>query len=149
MGAATCCRGGGGAVRRHRGRGEGCHLLRTATAVMVSRLSSAAMMGIPTFLKVSREVRDFLRGVTSVRGRGRACSQYSEATPAKAHSFPTLWPLVRSPGKLWGPFWLVLGLLLQTRLSFLSTGAPHLLSFTQACPSFTGAPLAHGAFSLS
>lgn len=88
MGAATCCRGGGGAVRQHGGRGEGCHLLRTATVMMVSRLTNAAMMGIPTFLKVSREVRDLRRGVTSVRGRGRACSQYSEVNPCQGPQLP-------------------------------------------------------------
>lgn len=53
---------------------------------MIARLSSAAMMGIPTFLKVSRGVRGLRRGVTSVRQRGRACSQRSETVPAKARS---------------------------------------------------------------
>lgn len=36
---------------------EDCHLLRKARMMMVTRLSSAAMMGIPTLLKVSSEVR--------------------------------------------------------------------------------------------
>lgn len=60
--------------------------------MMVARLSSAAMMGTPTFLKVSRGVRGLRRGVTSVRWRERACSQPLETTPAKAHSLPALWP---------------------------------------------------------
>lgn len=35
---------------------------------MVARLSTAAMIGIPTFLKVSKGVRDLRKGVTSVGG---------------------------------------------------------------------------------
>ena len=39
-----------------------------ATTTMVARISTAAMIGIPTFLKVSNGVRDLRRGVTSVGG---------------------------------------------------------------------------------
>lgn len=40
--------------------------------MMIATLSKAAMMGIPTFLKVSMGVRGLRSGVTSVRQRERA-----------------------------------------------------------------------------
>lgn len=60
------------------GGGGGCHLPTTAMMTMIARLSSAAMMGTPAFLKVSREVRGLRKGVTSVKWRGRAYGQHLE-----------------------------------------------------------------------
>lgn len=45
---------------------------------MVARLTSAAMMGSPTFLKVSRGVRGLRKGMTSVKWRGRVYGQHLE-----------------------------------------------------------------------
>lgn len=60
------------------GGGGGCHLPRTATMTMVARLTSAAMMGSPTFLKVSRGVRGLRKGMTSVKWRGRVYGPHLE-----------------------------------------------------------------------
>ena len=86
--------------------------------MMVARISTAAMIGIPTFLKISNGVRDLRRGVTSVGGgkeqsalRGCPCQGLQPPHP-------------QALGKLWVQFCLVLGLFLQTRLSFLSAWTP-------------------------
>lgn len=52
-----------------RGEGEsgGCHSLRKATITRAIRLSSTAMMGIPTFLKVSRDLRGLRKPAISAR----------------------------------------------------------------------------------
>jgi hypothetical protein len=54
--------------------------------MMVARLSSAAMMGTPSFLKVSRGVRGLRTGAApamNVRQRGKACSQCLEPARPK------------------------------------------------------------------
>lgn len=56
---------------------------------MANRLSSTAMMGIPTFLKVSRGLRGLRKAVMSAERRrqtGGVCSQHPEPIPAKAPS---------------------------------------------------------------
>lgn len=54
---------------------------------MAIRLSSTAMMGIPTFLKVSRDLRGLRKPVISAKTmrEGRRMSQASEPSPAMAH----------------------------------------------------------------
>lgn len=106
-----------------------------ATTTMVARLSTAAMIGILIFLKVSSGVRDLRRGVTSVEG-GKEQSTFG-GCPCQGLQPPH--PL--APGKLWGQFYLALGLFLQTRLSFLTAWTPtsfHLpgLVFPRAPPAF-------------
>lgn len=83
----------GGALRRQRGRGGwelpravgggewGCYLLRIATTTMAARPSSAAMMGIPTFLKVCRGVRGLRWGATSVTWGGQEFTVSTRTPP--------------------------------------------------------------------
>ena len=98
--------------------GWGWDLLRMATTTMVARLSTAAMIGILTFLKVSSGVRDLRRGVTSVEG-GKEQSTFGGCT---CQGLQPPHPLAL--GELWGQFCLALGLFSQTRLSFLAAWTP-------------------------
>lgn len=97
-----------------KGRG-GCNSLRRATIPRANRLSSTAMMGIPTFLKVSRGLRGLRKGGTSARRKteGGVCSEHSEPSPTKTHS-PLLLADVTMP---WEQS-------LQARLRFVNTSFP-------------------------
>lgn len=108
--------------------------------MILARLSSATMMGIPTFLKVSMGVRGLRRGLTSVgrwEAEGRACRQHlvvpepnSTACRPLAGDSNALRTVIVNAG----------GLFLQTRLSCISTWLPCLFSLIQAHLSFMSAP---------
>lgn len=81
----------------------GCNSLRRAAITRAIKLTSTAMMGIPTFLKVSWGLWGLRKGGIPARRKteGGACSECSEASPAKAQS-PLPLARVRMPRREFG-----------------------------------------------